>query len=655
MQPLPPPVGAVLPHPPGPPPPGSVPAPPAPAAPAAPATPAAPRAPLGAAVVGAPPALQRGISSAVSPETLRAEGERLQQRINEVLAARSRGGRSDLEEKVRNEQLQKKEELVSNLQQQLQAETEKLEHETLGYRSQIQDYESQRAALKLQIQQSKAQFETSDAGKLQEEVIRAEERSRQLEAQLRRLEANSFLSKVDDRREANARISALEDVLRVKVAEHQTLVDDNLVLEQGRVAGIQAKQRLQAKCLDLKQRNEQLQVEIESQTAEMQKVEREMRLMRERLPPGNQEALEAALSQIVGGASAGAAFARLERPDPAVPSRLDLTTADSMERVVERLGQERDDLRRQISILRVELDRETAVSQNFKALQTQELEDARIKSQSFLRDREKWARIAAAHLQSIQDLQRRIAGFEDVTLSGQKPDDALSVSGFSDVSDLEDCENALDVFVGVGAMDLSAAERLQESLQVATGAPPPPSGLPCAPDELRTLVSIEFLGFDVGFTAVAAGLQPVYDSLVTFGPFAMTDDVLEQLSTTKLGVEIHGSMPGTSQQLLLGRGELPMAGLLQYGVQATRNPVAGGVVAVKDVSDPDILVAQLRVKMRMRYSMEELAEDFKTRAKVRQMDRGRATKTHSHQTVPCFECRENRHMLHKLFGIGLTS
>ena len=573
--------------------------------------------------------MQRGLSS-VSPEDLRAEGELLHQRINEVLAARSRGGRSDLEERVRNEQLEKKDEQISNLQRQLQVETDKLEHGTLECRGQIQEYESQRAALKLQIQQAKAQIETSDAGKLQEEVLRAEERSRQLEAQLRRLEANSFLSKVDDRREANARISALEEMLRVKVGEHQTCVDENLALEQGRVAGIQAKQRLQARCLDLRQRNEQLQVEIESQTAEMQKVEREMRLMRERLPPGNQEALEAALSQIVGG---GAAFARLERPDPAVPSKIDLLGADSMERIVERLGQERDDLRRQISILRVELDRETAVSQNFKALQAQELEDARIKSQSFLRDREKWARIAAAHLQSVQDLQRRIAGFESDTFLGQ-PDDALSVSGFSDVSDLEDCENALDVFVGIGSMDFSAAQRLQESLQAqaqgvqgaqvaeATGSP----AMACAPEELRTLVSVEFLGFDVGFSAVAAGLQPVYDSLVTFGPFTVTDDVLDHLSTAKLGVEIHGSMPGTSQQLLLGRGELPMAGLLQYGTQTTRNPVAGGVVAVKDAADPDILVAQLRVKMRMRYSMEELAEDFKTRAKVRQMDRGRGRK-----------------------------
>lgn len=59
-----------------------------------------------------------------------------------------------------------------------------------------------------------------------------------------------------------------------------------------------------------------------------------------------------------------------------------------------------------------------------------------------------------------------------------------------------------------------------------------------------------------------------------------------------------------------------------FHVQDTRNPVAGGVVAVKDPNDQDILVAKLRIKLRLRYSIEELAEDYITRARVRQQDRG---------------------------------
>ena len=61
--------------------------------------------------------------------------------------------------------------------------------------------------------------------------------------------------------------------------------------------------------------------------------------------------------------------------------------------------------------------------------------------------------------------------------------------------------------------------------------------------------------------------------------------------------------------------------VLAAKLQDTRNPVAGGVVAIKDPNDQDILVAKLRIKLRLRYSIEELAEDYITRARVRQQDR----------------------------------
>ena len=139
-------------------------------------------------------------------------------------------------------------------------------------------------------------------------------------------------------------------------------------------------------------------------------------------------------------------------------------------------------------------------------------------------------------------------------------------------------------------------------------------------------MSIEFPGFNLGFTAVASGLVPAYDSLVTFGPFNVTDSILEQFDSGELKVELHGSLPGSEQQRLLGFGSLSMQGLLRYGIQDTPNPVAGGVVAVRDPDDADVLVAKVRVKLRMRYSMEDLAEDFTTRARLRQQDRGKGSK-----------------------------
>ena len=50
------------------------------------------------------------------------------------------------------------------------------------------------------------------------------------------------------------RISALEELLRSKTAEHQGQVDENMKSQHNRLMMVQEKQRLQARCLDLKQR-----------------------------------------------------------------------------------------------------------------------------------------------------------------------------------------------------------------------------------------------------------------------------------------------------------------------------------------------------------------------------------------------------------------
>ncbi|CAE8606726.1 unnamed protein product, partial [Polarella glacialis] len=145
---------------------------------------------------------------------------------------------------------------------------------------------------------------------------------------------------------------------------------------------------------------------------------------------------------------------------------------------------------------------------------------------------EKWERIAAAHLQTFQDLQQRIAAFEDTgsTMAGGRPDDVVSLGGFSDVSDLEGCENALDVFIGQAEVAVDVVERLQAA---ASAASQPPLSL----DKIQTVVCVDLRGFDAGYSAVAAGLRPTYDSLVSFGPFGVDDSLLEHLSTGSLGVE----------------------------------------------------------------------------------------------------------------------
>ena len=63
----------------------------------------------------------------------------------------------------------------------------------------------------------------------------------------------------------------------------------------------------------------------------------------------------------------------------------------------------------------------------------------------------------------------------------------------------------------------------------------------------------------------------------------MNDQILEEMAEGRLKVEMHGSLPGSEKQLLLGQGLLPMAGLLQYGVQV------GEVRRIAVVMDYNIL------------------------------------------------------------------
>ncbi|CAE8613008.1 unnamed protein product [Polarella glacialis] len=164
------------------------------------------------------------ISNCASPEAqekliqdLRNEGLQLQRKIDEIVAARSRGGRSDLEDKAQAEQLQAKDQRLVELRQMVNVEKESCDLGMQPLRNQVQDLESEHAALKMELQRAKGGLDQTDVGLLASDVQRAEDGHRQLMSQLDRLQANSFISKTDDRREASRRVVELEDLVQRKV------------------------------------------------------------------------------------------------------------------------------------------------------------------------------------------------------------------------------------------------------------------------------------------------------------------------------------------------------------------------------------------------------------------------------------------------------
>lgn len=175
-----------LPPPPVPPTPGATaPRPPhvAPPAPSPGGPPGAPR----------PPMLSRAMS-VLNPEAqeemisaLEREGATLQEKIREITAARSHGGHADVEDRLREEQLNAKAAMIQKLQEELGEEVNRTEQGS-NLKEEIHQYEAQRAALNREIQNAKDAIDHSDVGKLRDEVHRAEERCRQPTSQLQRLE-----------------------------------------------------------------------------------------------------------------------------------------------------------------------------------------------------------------------------------------------------------------------------------------------------------------------------------------------------------------------------------------------------------------------------------------------------------------------------------
>ena len=118
---------------------------------------------------------------------LEREGATLQEKIREITAARSHGGHADVEDRLREEQLNAKAAMIQKLQEELGEEVNRMEQGS-NLKEEIHQYEAQRAALNREIQNAKDAIDHSDVGKLRDEVHRAEERCRQLTSQLQRLE-----------------------------------------------------------------------------------------------------------------------------------------------------------------------------------------------------------------------------------------------------------------------------------------------------------------------------------------------------------------------------------------------------------------------------------------------------------------------------------
>jgi len=543
-------------------------------------------------------------------QRLRQEIAELQQKIATISNSRG-GGNSVAVTQMEDEQMQAKDRRLQELELEKIATRERAEQTTKEMKRKVEELERERKDKKLQLQTAQSGVDISEAQLLKFDIDRTEGLQNNLRIQLAKLEGNAFISTTGDRIELAKRVLSLEEALQRKNSEHDHYRDEFAKADTERTKLVKERLDLDARCQEIRVRHEQLRLDLEAQDAHMERIERDARILHDQLPLEQQKALEHGLSELLNLTAPSFAVERVSawsRTDLTVPSAQDLQSGDAMERIVERLRGEKEELRKEIEEVRKLVAREEAISHEVKVWQQDELAGKRQEVKQVQQERQKWERLAGQHLNSLKDLQRQLARIDapQGLLAATGDVDTASSAGFSDLSDMDGAENSLDVFLAEGEIEPAAI--LRSNVLSQAGA------------DLRTMVCAELKGFDSGYTEVALGASPRYDSLVSFGPFVISDAFLDHLFHGSLGLELRVSSAVDGRDFVLGRGQMPLAALLQSS-HLRRNPVICAAAQVFDIEDPAVRVACVRVKMHFRYSIEDEAEDFMHRFMVAKSDR----------------------------------
>mmetsp|Transcript_84205 Transcript_84205/g.176230 ORF Transcript_84205/g.176230 Transcript_84205/m.176230 type:complete len:715 (-) Transcript_84205:576-2720(-) len=460
--------------------------------------------------------------------------------------------------------------------------------------------------------------QNDDNFRLSLELQRSEELRGQLQEQLRRLMGNAYIAGGQARREASRLATELEEMVRQKDVEHEQVTADQVRLESARVQADADQRQLALKVQELESQRERLRLEVDIQNGEVARVQEDMRVLRERLPIECQEALETALASVVSGQPLGNLALPSSSPMPSV-------STETVEKVVDRLRQEKQAMYDRIQALQADILQSASTVAALKEEHAKEIKETKSKADGLAAEREKLHRSALKTLKNIKMLQQKVVK-QDLLLqrsdfrsglathfeSGgprEDFDDEASDAGLSQMSELDGLENALDVFIAEGQLHHQLAKKLE-----ASAALPPDT---IGPDFIRTIVCVELVGFDAGYSSVTTGLRPQYSSQVSFGPFIVSDSILRLFLEGSLRVELRGSLPTDSTHHILAKGTIPLARAIEPRSDDQRHcPPTATTLTLFDPTDGEVAAAKLRIKFRLRYPMADLMEDYRRRQGV---------------------------------------
>lgn len=281
------------------------------------------------------------------------------------------------------------------------------------------------------------------------------------------------------------------------------------------------------------------------------------------------------------------------------------TPVANMTLAVDNLRAQKEDLATEVRAVQAIKGREQEIGKDLKSLHNLDVTDLEQRIHVSVADTDRFRRKAQDLQARAQELQKALAKRKQAEplamLSGavERGPDVVSDAGFSDLSELEGEGNGLDVYLTVG--------RLEE--RVLLEMPQQPGQDITSEAALTTMVVAEFWMCEALFTENATGMRPRYDSLVSFGPFAVNDTVLDYFSRGVMRFELKCWTAINQTAYTIGRASFPLAALLDC-TPNDPNPIVAGTLSFSSTEDDMFPVASLQYKMRWRRPVIQALEAY---------------------------------------------
>lgn len=566
-------------------------------------------------------------------EELKKQNRDLSSRLDELLVEKMSQDHASVKQKSRyNEKTKAQDAKIKSLETALERQRQKVRLSEGALQRDKQQLEIDLAVLQTQLHHAQVGASgATDFSELRLQLAQAHGAAEEMKRQIRDITKFAFSSGTEQRMVSEQRMKELEDLLSKKSEESDKLAKERQEIdadcEEARREVAQSEQQSRSYLED----NERKAIQMDEWAKAVRRAQAQLSEVLQTLPEEDRQVMvfslqflrereEKAAAEVAERANAeksrsivaAAAAAGAPEPPPSPPSKS--RSVEALTRQVDAIRAEKDELASELRALQDISQRERDITKDLRKMHQMDLEEIGSQMQVTLSEIERFQKLAVDRESRVKELQLRLVKRKEQRITkagvprpvGERAD-VVSEGGFSNLSDILDVKNALDLYVTTGHIEERALLELPRQGAILSQVPPATS--------LVTLVLAEFMHCDVGSSETAGGLRPRYDSLLSFGPFEVGDAEVEHFAKGSLRLELQAFSSGGSAAYVLGRASLPLAALLDCTPQDP-NPVVTGTLYFGSEEDSRVQIAAVRYKARWRRSIIQELETYTLRRGV---------------------------------------